>query len=248
MSGTALVTLRYRPAADVLSGQVSFADLGDLTGESTATIEESPDADTTLVWSHNRLQSFQIVFAAARASVGPLPLPHSLFPTIETLIITTLHAVDGVRDPLVRLRAKAEATAELPLQSLTREHTPQLGPHRQALDRRRATQLSHALSQLADAVHTRVPADDVVEALHTDHLARLLRELSSTIQHQHGTTSPGTTAAARVAARAGDTFSVGELATLEQTLTALDDPASWPRASTSLHHLLLGMQRSQPHR
>ncbi|CAB4364878.1 MAG: hypothetical protein F2681_12155 [Actinobacteria bacterium] len=245
MSGTALVTLRYRPAADVLSGQVSF---GDLAGATTETVEESRDADTALVWSHNRLRSFQIVFAAARASVGPLPLPHSLFPAIETLIITALHAVDGVHDPLVRLRAKAEATTELPLQSLTRDHAPKLSSHRQALDRRSATQLSHALCQLADAVHTRVPADDVVEALHTDHLARLLRELSSTIQHQHGSTSPGTTAAARVAARAGDTFSVGELATLEQTLTALDDPASWPSASTSLHHLLLGMQPPQPHR
>jgi hypothetical protein len=90
-----------------------------------------------------------------------------------------------------------------------------------------------------------VPLDDDVEALHTDHLARLLRELSATIQHQHGRTAPGTTAATRVAARAGDTFSDGELRVLEQALMELDDQRSWPHARESLDQLLLTLQRSQ---
>ena len=247
MSATARVTLRYRPAADVLTGQVHLDDAADSAAIADSQLTtESPDADTTLVWAGDRLSSFQLVFASARSGDdADLPLPAALLPAIQSLLITAMHALDGIDDQAVRLRAKAEATTELPLEALSRGRPPELAPRQQALDRRGAAQLAHSLSQLADAVHTRVPLDDDVEALHTDHLARLLRELSATIQHQRGRTAPGTTAATRVAARAGDTFSDGELRVLEQALAELDDQRSWPQASHSLDQLLLTLQRSQ---
>ena len=241
MTATARVTLRYRPAADVLTGHVH---LGDVNEHELTT--ESPDADTTLVWAGDRLSSFQLVFASARSDGAALPVSPALWPAIQSLLVTALHALDGIDDPAVRLRAKAEATTELQLEALSRGRPPELSPRQQALDRKGAARLAHALSRLADAVHTRVPVDDDVEALHTDHLARLLRELSATIQHQHGRTAPGTTAATRVAARAGEAFSAGELLVLEQALEQLDDPAAWPHARHSLDQLLLTLQRSQP--
>jgi hypothetical protein len=247
MTSTARVTLRYRPAADVLTGQVHFGDVGNVgdAGDDEL-ITESPDADTTLVWAGDRLSSFQVVFASARSGdEAALPLPAALLPAIQSLLITALHALDDIDDQAVRLRAKAEATTELPLEALCRGRPPELTPRQLALDRRGAARLAHSLSLLADAVHTRVPLDDDVEALHTDHLARLLRELSATIQHHRGRTAPGTTAATRVAARAGEAFNDSELRVLEQALTALDDQRSWPHARESLDQLLVALQRSQ---
>ena len=248
---SAHVVLRYRPGADVLTGAV-YAPAGACTsatpGADAAEVVESPDADTTLIWRGDLLVSFQLVFAAARTGQGPLPIPAALWPTADTLIASALHAVDGVADLGARMRARAEATCDLPVEALMRPaHAEVAGsPHQLALARRTAERLSRSLSQLADAVHTRVPVDDEVEALHTDHLARLLRELSTTLD-LHDTTAPGATAATRVAARAGETFAPAELELLETALTELDDPAEWSLAEESLESLLTALI-SQPDR
>ena len=245
---SAHVLLRYRPGADVLTGTVTVPAPADASGRDVDEVVETPDADTTLTWRDGVLSSFQLVFAAARTGQGPLPLPPALWPTVDTLIVTALHAVDDVHDVGARMRARAEATCELPLEALMRPaHADVAGsPHQLALARRTAERLSRSLSQLADAVHTRVPVDDEVEALHTDHLARLLRELSTTLD-LHDTTAPGATAATRVAARAGETFAPAELELLETALTELDDPAEWSLAEESLESLLTALI-SQPDR
>lgn len=240
---SARVLLRYRPGADVLTGTVTAPAPADTSGDVVDEVMETPDADTTLTWRDGVLSSFQLVFAAARTGQGPLPLPPALWPTVDTLIVTALHAVDDVQDVGARMRARAEARCELPLDALTQPaHADVTGsPHQLALARRTAERLSRSLSQLADAVHTRVPVDDEVEALHTDHLARLLRELSTTLE-LHDTTAPGATAATRVAARAGETLAPAELELLETALTELDDPAEWVHAGDSIDQLVTSLE------
>lgn len=245
---SARVHLRYRPGADVLSGTVALVSPAPVDGvaEGAAAADdevvEAPDADTTLTWRGGVLSSFQLVFAAARTGQGPLPLPAALWPTVDSLIVTAMHAVDEVDDIGTRMRARAEATCEVPLEALMRPaHAEAAGsPHQLALARRTAERLSRSLAQLADAVHTRVPVDDEVEALHTDHLARLLRELSSTLE-LHDTTTPGATAATRVAARAGEALKPAELDLLESALAELDDPAAWAHAEESLGRLVMAL-------
>ena len=242
---SARVLLRYRPGADVLTGTVTVPAPADASGRDVDEVVETPDADTTLTWRDGVLSSFQLVFAAARTGQGPLPIPAALWPTADTLIVTALHAVDEVADLGARMRARAEATCEVPVEALARPAPADVSgparspgsPHQLALNRRAAERLSRSLSRLADAVHTRVPVDDDVEALHTDHLARLLRELSTTLE-LHDTTAPGATAATRVAARAGETLKPAELELLETALAELDDPAEWIHAGESLDQLV----------
>ena len=245
-STTARVTLRYRPAADVLSGLIHRGDVG-------ATRTDTPDADTSVVWAQvtdgqfvgDHLVSFQIVFAAARLEQGSLPLPPALFPTIQSLIATAQHALDGIDDPVASLRAKAEATTELPLHSLRLESLHELAGTGERGDRRHAAQLSHALSRLADAVHLRVPIDEAPAALETDHLSRMLNELSSSIRHDHGRTAPGTTAATRQAVQRTSTLTLHERAVLETAMTELDHRGSWADASDTLQQLLVEIERPQ---
>ena len=239
---SARVVLRYRPGADVLTGSV-YVPGGDEAADESV---DTPDADTTLTWRGGLLASFQLVFAAARTGQGPLPIPAALWPAADSLIVTALHAVDEVADLGARMRARAEATCEVPVEALARPAPADApgaasapgSPHQRALDRRATERLSRSLSQLADAVHTRVPVDDDVEALHTDHLARLLRELSTTL-HLHDTTAPGATAATRVAARAGEALRPAELELLEVALAELDDPTTWTHAGDSLEQLVM---------
>lgn len=233
---TARVTLRSRPGADVLTGAVAVVGATPASG---AEVVDSPDADTTLVWRDDVLASFQLVFAAARSGQGALPVPAALWGPIDTLIVTAMHAVDEAADLSARMRAKGELTCEVPVHALARSPVEIEGSPRQlALDRTTAERLARSLSQLADAVHTRVPVDDEVETLHTDHLARLLRELSTTLEVHHGVAAPGTTAAARIAARAGETLSPAELDLLETALADLDDPREWGHARDALERLV----------
>lgn len=236
---SARVVLRYRPGADVLTGEVHALASASAHRHDAPEVVEAPDADTTLTWRDELLVSFQLMFAAARTGQGPLPIPPVLWPSADTLIVTALHAVDGVADLRARMRARGEATCEVPVEALLRPaHVEAAGsPHQLALARRTAERLSRSLSQLADAVHTRVPVDDEVEALHTDHLARLLRELSTTLE-LHDTTAPGATAATRVAARAGEALAPAELELLETALSELDDPSEWVNAGEALDRLV----------
>jgi hypothetical protein len=246
-STTARVTLRYRPAADVLSGLIHLGDVG-------ATRTDTPDADTSVVWAQvtdgqfvgDHLVSYQIIFAAARLQHGPLPLPPALAPTIQSLITTAQHAVGELDDPMASLRAKAEATTELPLQSLRLESLNDLAAHGGLGDRRQAAQLSHALSQLADAVQIRVPAHDLAATSHVEQLSQRLHELSSSIRGQHGRTAPGTTAATRLAARQASALTAPQHDELEAAMTALDDRRTWGDASATLQQLLLQLDRPQP--
>ena len=92
---TARISLRYRPGADVLSGQIDLGNLGELgTGR---TVTESPDADSTMAWASTPddpdgalayLASFHFVHVSARLQQGALPLPDELAPTVRTLINT----------------------------------------------------------------------------------------------------------------------------------------------------------------
>lgn len=239
MTRTARVTLRYRPGADVLTGTV---DWGEADGGDQPESVDEPDADTQLVWRDGLLHSFQLVFASARTGQGALPVPSALWPTIDTLIVTSMHALSGVDDPGARMRARGQATCELPIQALTR--SAELGPaasvrseRQRAIDRRTTERLAKSLARLADVVHTLVPVDDEVEALHTDHLARLLRELSATM-NLHEVAAPGATAATRVAARAGEALKPAELELLETALADLDEPAHWDHAGDSLDRLV----------
>ena len=247
---SARVRLRYRPAADVLSGHIDLGALGD-----GATVTESPDADTTLIWSAaadeqggvaHYVSSFQFVHAAARLNDGELPLPDGLEPTILSLIATAHQAIDGVDNPVSRVRALAEASTDLPLEALRRTKRPDRPPGNGAPDRRRAAQVSTSLSRLADAVHHRAPVGDDLEALHTDRFSRLLRELSSTISHGHGRTAPGTSAATRAAACDRVLFTDGELEMLHLALGDVDDPHTWQRATRSLDRLVLSLERPSP--
>lgn len=236
MTCTARVTLRYRPGADVLTGTV---DLGEAGGADAPEIVEVPDADTQLVWRSGVLSSFQLVFAAARTGQGALPVPAALWPAIDTLIVTAMHALNDVTDVGARMRARAEATCEVPVEELTGPagvHAA-TAPRQRAIDRRTTERLVRSLSRLADAVHTRVPLADGVEALHTDHLARLLRELSTTVTLHHSAAS-GTTAAARVAARSGEALQPAELELLEAALDEMADPAGWGDAGAAIEHLI----------
>lgn len=245
-STTARVTLRYRPAADVLSGLIHLGDVG-------ATRTDTPDADTSVVWAQvtdgqfvgDHLVSFQIVFAAARLEHGSLPLPPALLPTIESLVTTAQHALDGLADPMAAFRAKADATTELPLHSLRLATLHHLAGPTERGDRRHAAELSHALSRLADAVHLRVPVDEVPAAMETDHLSRMLNELSTSLRQHHGSTAPGTTAATRSAVRQTSTLSARERDGLETAMDALDDRDRWADASDTLQQLLFEIERPQ---
>lgn len=235
MIRTARVTLRYRPGADVLTGTV---DLGEAGGAGAPEVVESPDADTELAWRGGVLSSFQLVFAAARTGQGALPVPAVLWPTIDTLIVTSMHALNDVTAIGARLRARAETTCEVAVSALAApvEADAAATPRQRAIDRRTTERLAKSLSRLADAVHTRVPVDDDVEALHTDHLARLLRELSTTLTLHHSPAS-GATAAARVAARSGEALRPAELELLETALDELADPAEWGHAGAAIDRL-----------
>ena len=244
---SARVQLRYRPGADVLSGRIDLGDL-DVVGDG-ATVDESPDADTRVSWSaaHNvrgevahYVSSFQLVHAAARLREGDLPLPVGLNATISSLIATALQSIEGVDNPISRVRAQAEANTEIALDELRRTERPQRPPG-DVPDRRRAARVSASLSQLADTVQHRTQVGDELEALNTDRFSRLLRELSSTIEHGNGHTAPGTSAATRAAARAGVPFSDDELQLLQQALDELDKPQSWQHASRSLDQLVVSL-------
>ncbi len=117
---TARISLRYRPGADVLSGQIDLGELG-----AARTVTESADADSTMAWASTPddpndpdgaaayLASFHLVHVSARLQQGALPLPAGLAPTVRTLIDTALESIADVESPLAKVRARAETSTEL---------------------------------------------------------------------------------------------------------------------------------------
>ena len=244
-SHPAPVTLRYRPGADVLSGQIHLGEVGDHT-----LVTDTPDADTSVVWATEAdgspaghlLHSFHLVFAAARFAEGRLPLPAALQPVVESLITTAQHALHEVDDPLARARATATANTSLPLSQLRRSALPALSTRAVVPPSDAAVALSRSLRRVADAVHTRVPLRSPDDAASADHLAQLLRELGSTLQHRRDLTAPGTAAAAAAAAAATPTLTADERHQFHDALEQLLAPANWPMADTSLRSLLTTLE------
>jgi hypothetical protein len=247
-SSTARVALRYRPGADVLSGQIHLGEVGDHT-----LVTDTPDADTSVVWAttvdgspaDHLVHSFHLVFAAARFAEGRLPLPAALQPVVESLITTAHHALHEVDDPLARARATATANTQLPLSQLRRSALPALGTV-ESPPGHDAAAVSRSLQQVADAVQSRVPVPSADDDTTTDHLARLLRELGSTLHHRPGRTAPGTTAATAAAARATSGLTDHELHQFHDALEQLLAPANWSAADHSLRSLLTSLE--QPRR
>ena len=241
----ARVSLRYRPGADVLSSQV---DLREVRADHAIT--ESPDADSTIVWSSashgdsvQYLTSFQFVHASARLDRDTLPLPAGLTATVRTLMQTAHESIAEVDNPLAKVRARAEASTELALDALRRSEWPERPPGRRRVEPERATDISRSLARLADAVQRRVPLDNEPEAIQTEQLSRILYELSSTISNGNGGTAPGTSAATRAAINEHIPLTISEQRVLEQALDDLDDPVSWHRVPQSLDQLSLVLER-----
>jgi hypothetical protein len=236
MSGhIARVSLRYRPGADVLSGQTDLRELG-----ADHTITESPDADSSMVWacvsddpggSVHYLASFQFVHASARLDQDTLPLPEGLRATVRTLVDTALESIADVEDPGIKIRARAEASTEFSLDSLRRSEWPERPPGRRRVDDKQVADVSNSLARLANAVKQRLPHENEPKATHKDQLSRLLNELSSTISHGNGSTAPGTSAATRAALSIDTQLNISEQRALDGALADLDDPVSWYRVS-----------------
>lgn len=102
------------------------------------------------------------------------------------------------------------------------------------LDAIDAANVAAALERVATAIAQVGSADDLNRS---DQLVRLLRELAAVLSDEPGITSPGTSAAARRAARGGLGLSNSERARLRWALTALDSPITWQPAITELESL-----------
>ncbi len=249
MSGhIARLSLRYRPGADVLSGQT---DLRELAADHTVT--ESPDADSSMVWasvsddpggSVQYLASFQFVHASARLNQDTLPLPDGLKAKVRTLVDTALESIADVEDPGVKIRARAEASTEFSLDSLRRSEWPERPPGRRRADDQQVADVSNSLARLANAVKQRSSLDNEPEATQIDQLSRLLNELSSTISQGNGSTAPGTTAATRAALSVDTPLNISEQRALDEALDELDDPALWHQVPQSLDQLSSALERT----
>lgn len=242
----ARVSLRYRPGPDVLSATIDLSSLADLDGRPgdevipLATEVEAPDADTALHWADMGesmwLSSFQLVHAAARLHAGTLPLPTELVeaitPSLHRMVRSAHAAVAETASPVARIKALAESQIDVPLQAVRHHGSPTRTGRPDLVE-----PVSTSLRRLARAVHFRSPVDNELEAIRTDHLSRLLDELSSTLSHAHGAAAPGTSAATRNAVRGGIPLTVGEQRLLEQALDELADPDTWKHAHTSIDRL-----------
>ncbi len=228
---TVQVQLQYRPGPDVLAGQLHLPG-----AEDAPHTRQTPDADTVLEWAQladgPHLSSFHIIHAAARLESGPLPLPESLDRPVRRLLHAAQQAISGVTDPLTRVTSRAAASASVPLSGVHAHRLP-APPGAAARDAPMAAELALQLRHIADEVRTWSPAGDSNEAVHTDELTSLLRELSSTIGSSRGLTSPGTRAAVQRALERSRHLPDDRYELLARGLRDLDDQRSWRRALES---------------
>ncbi|CAB4889916.1 unannotated protein [freshwater metagenome] len=234
MTGTtARLSLRYRPASDVLSGEVDVYPTG------AEQISDSPDTDSVLVWSRpantsgtgsDVLRSFHLVHATARSSTDSFRfLPAAVSTLVSQLMASDQQPSLTQASTLERVRAVRQSTHDLPIDSLRRPHdliraTTGQSPPGSA---RESRALSAALAHLATAVDQRSVTADEREALRCDRLTRCLRELASVISNGGGRPAPGTSAAARAAIRGGIPLTANEQRTLRTALTDIDTPSAW---------------------
>lgn len=233
----AVVRLRYRPAADVLSGQVVYpfsVSVDDV-------IDESPDADTQLSWAPapdggEVLADFQIVHASARASLEDVGLPATVARHADGLVDRGSRLLTDDTDVAARIRTRAEVEVQVPVDDLRRAPTDLMAPGHWVVGRTEVQAVGDALDRLAERLY-HVPTRGEREAERTLHLARLLREVASVVRTTQGRTTPGTTAAARRACRGGVPLTAGEMRDLRQALVDLDDQHTWKQAAAALDRL-----------
>ena len=241
---SAHVLLRYRPSADVLSGELHLPHLVD-----APVVTDQPDGDATFRWSvdvdgRHFLSSFNLLHATARANAGVLLLPIPLESRVLLLLNTAREALDGITDPMARLRARADADFRLCVESVERGLIPTAAKPRRGERPPDAASVSEQLWRVATTVGIRAAGDGAPEAANTQHLSRLLQELSSTLQFGAGRTAPGTSSAARDAVRRGVRMTVDEREQVRRALLMLDDPASWQWSARALHELADAMEGS----
>jgi len=111
------------------------------------------------------------------------------------------------------------------------------------LDAIDTSRVAAALERVAAAIARLGGSDDLRRA---DQLVRLLRELAAVLSDEPGNTSPGTSAAARRAARGGLALSNSERARLRWALTALDAPDTWQQAINELEALAEQLDAPRP--
>jgi len=243
----AQVHLRYRPASDVLSGDV---ELGTLAADQSVT--DTLDADTYFEWRHSTvvdglvLSSFQILHAAARLDGPPLSmLPAEVLVLARQVIASGTAALRPEATMIERLKAKADTTALLTVDQLLQSSagavaTAPLPPT--PAEQSQAGALAAAIDQVASVI-ARLP--EPVEATRTNELVHLAHELAAVLRETPGTTSPGTSAAARRAARYALPLDTSSRSMLWRALTEVDDRRHWQSALVRFNSLAADLDRQR---
>lgn len=243
----ARVRLRYRPASDVLSGEI---ELGTLAADER--IVESTDADLHLEWRPRLdadgllLSAFQIVHASALVHGAAVQrLPAHVVDLARQLVRSGAGALRPGASTIEQVQARADAEAHLTVPQLLRPATSPdprgTTPSTAPADAGQAHQLAAAIEHVATAIERLPGAGDDLHR--TDEFVRLARELASVLRDHPGTTSPGTSAAARRAARGGLPLCATERSRLRRALDAVDDTSSWARAVDALTALAADLDR-----
>ena len=262
---TVLISIRYRPSADVLIAQVN-----DVVDE--AVQRDTPDADTTIEWvrrpdGSRYLVGAQIMFAAARAASGGLSpaLPRELDARLSAVVAS--HADDSRTDPFA-LSALDIDVPEIALEldddlDEGRDQPATTGSRTPHSDRTDfvAEIFTAAMTTDPDA-DIDWPGDDVdnsgatevndalvalahaietntadADPIPTMKLVTTLRELGSVLGRSGGRSAPGCSAAARLALRGGTPLTARERTTLAKQLDQLDDPRQWAGVTPALQSL-----------
>lgn len=230
----AVVRLRYRPASDVVSGEVELGALAD-----TTTVVESPDADTHLEWrpcrvaDGNMLSSFQIVHVSSVLDADTLRrLPPEVASLVRQLVKSGRGALREGASTLEQVQARADTEATLTAGQLLRPTSaPLVTGSSVAADHDLALAVAAAAHRLATIIAALPHPDDLARR---DRLVHLLRELADVMRAEPGTTSPGTAAAARAAVRGGLPLTSSERRRLRWALSALEHPSTWDRGLQTL--------------
>ncbi|MFM7253439.1 MAG: hypothetical protein ACKO27_10295 [Ilumatobacteraceae bacterium] len=243
----AQVHLRYRPASDVLSGDI---ELGTLAADQPIT--ENLDADTYFEWRQCTvadglvLSSFQVLHAAARPDGPPLSLlPAEVRVLARQVIASGTAALRPGATIIERLKVKADTTALLTIDQLLQSSagaTAAEPPPPTPAERSQAGALAAAIDEVA-AVIARLP--EHVEARRTNELVHLAHELAAVLRETPGTTSPGTSAAARRAARHALPLDTSSRSMLWRALTEVDDRRHWQSALLTFNSLAADLDRQR---
>jgi len=245
-ASTAQVRLRYRPASDVLSGDI---ELGMLAAGDPVT--HSPDADTHLTWfpvlgDDEALAGFHLLHASAQAAHGRLDaLPVPLARLIPHLIERGLAALPADGTTLQRADVRVDATISVPVGQLARPSPTGHPPAEWSVE---PADIARTVESLTTLAHTLGAAAHRFPAAHqppTIALAAAVRELASVIQRSTGRTAPGTAAAARAALSRHLPFAPHERNELLAALTDVDDTQSWPAVWALVDDLCASLQHSR---